>query len=187
MIQIQCPGCRKIQPETEMMINSALTQTCAFCGIEFQINVEKNRAAQETLSGRIVSKGLLDVSSEGFTFKVEPKIRTLFAFFIFFVDPLVHYSRLPRPFLWVAVFCAALGTVAGMLAGSLGYSEILTSGGAGFFAGLVLGLLKVVLIGGGLEEGLKEGLPIFGLYSISSLMGGIVAWFLTKNRADKER
>src|SRR5882672_11126588 len=87
MIQIQCPACQKTQPEAELMIDSALKQRCNFCGAQFEVNITKSVfSGSEKISGKLVSKGLLDnAADENLVFKVEPKVRTMFAIFLFCV------------------------------------------------------------------------------------------------------
>ena len=183
MIQIICPACQKLQPESELMIDSALKQNCHYCGVIFEVNVTKNAfLGTEKLTGKIVSKGLLDhTTEESLAFKVEPKIRTLFGIILFLVGAAVVMSVQGKlEIVLLSGISFAAGVLAGMLAGRLGYSEILTPGGAGFPAGLVLSLLIALKSGGSFQDQMRTAFPIFGIYSLGSFLGGVAAWALRK-------
>lgn len=191
MIEIQCPACQKVQPEAELMLGDAMKQRCNYCGALFEVNVTKSAfLGTEKLSGKIVSKGLLDMQSEDLlAFKIEPKVRALFAFLMFFVGAAIlvasHGTLQTHMLVFLAVVCVAAGVFGGMLAGRLGYSEILTSGGAGFLAGIALAALFSILARGGeggadMKTILQSAFPIFGVYSVGSFAGGTVAWILRR-------
>ncbi len=184
-MQIQCPACQKIQPEAEMMIADTLKQRCNFCGAQFEVNITKSAFyGTEKISGKIVSKGLLDSESDReLAFRVEPKIRTLFAVFLFMSGAVAVFLLRGAPLtmgvlVLLGLICVASGVFAGMLAGRLGYSEILTSGGAGVLAGLALAVIFSLQAQGEMQGIVHSAFPIFGVYSVGTIIGGISAWAL---------
>ncbi len=187
MIQIQCPACQKVQPESDLMIDAALKQRCNYCGVVFEVNITKNAfLGTEKISGKIVSKGLLDSESDQeLAFKIEPTIRTVFAVFLFLLGASVVFFTHGEPFtkmllIILAVICLATGAVAGMLAGRVGYSEVLTPGGAGVIAGLALAAIFSLQSRGEMQSVIQHAFPMFGVFAVGSFAGGIVAWVLRK-------
>jgi hypothetical protein len=184
-LDIQCPACQKMQPEGDLMIGSSLKQRCNFCGALFEVNVETSAfKGNEKISSKIVSKGLLDLATEDIlAFKVEPKIRTLFAMFLFIVGAVIlMVTGAPlqtAPLIFLAVICVTSGLFAGMLAGGLGYSEVLTPGGAGVIAGLVLAILISVQLQE-MAAIFRSALPIFSTNAVGTILGGMIAWTLRK-------
>ena len=187
MIQIQCPACQKIQPEADLMIDAALKQRCNFCGVQFEVNITQNAfLGTEKISGKIVSKGLLDhESQEDLAFRVEPKIRMIFAMLIFLFGFVTVFIFRGGPFhngilILLTLVCISAGVFAGMLAGRLGYSEVLTPGGAGVLAGLALAGMFALQAQGDMQTIFRSAFPIFGVYSVGSFFGGLLAWILRK-------
>jgi len=187
MIKIECPACQKIQPEADLMIQDTLKQRCNFCGATFEVDIAANAfVGNEKIGGKLISKGLLDQGDQGFTaYRIDPTVRNVFGIALIFIGLIAIVvskggSTVPHLPLILLFICALTGTFAGMLAGKTGYSEILTPGAAGVIAGLLVGMMYTLIIPGEQAELIRKASSLFGVYSIGSFAGGLIAWSLRK-------
>ena len=177
----------KVQPEGDFVIDASMKQRCSFCGAEFEVNMTKSEVTgSEKVSGKIVSKGLLDYGDDDtLAFRVEPKVRMAHAA-VLFVAGLLVVSVLRESFSQngllgiLFMVSAAIGIFSGMLARRVGYSEVLTAGGGGVMAGVVLGLLFGLQVRGDTWGMVGRTLTLFGVCSVGSFAGGILAWILRR-------
>lgn len=200
---MRCPNCNEIQPVENSI-------KCQYCGIVFQKwyaihkedsppSIVGNLSMPETIPSPSkesiikpiplpTSRALLETSATDIlAFRVDKQIRTLFGVLIFFVEPSVNivHKLISRtiPFSSYALtslVCTFIGIYVEILASKGGYSGILTAGGAGLLGGTFRASALYILVPGTILEKVSIALPILGIYSFFTLLGGISSWSFRK-------
>lgn len=175
---MECPVCQKIQSEEN-------NTECQFCGLIFEKWQVKQKRSAVVSS---ITQPFLEISpSQKLKINVDSQLRTLFGLLLFFVQPIVEWSYpiflkyfFNMTYAPLSIICFISGIWIGLCADKRGYSGIFTAGGSGLLGGLLCFIYLMILESGVLVEKIKVALPIFGIYTTLTFLGGILSWIFKR-------